>query len=64
LFHSSLSAKQEDTGMALGWIGSTTAFGDVVRNEERSGDRGFDLVPRASLGKTPVSFYIAKALHF
>jgi hypothetical protein len=50
--------------MALGWIGSTTAFGDVVRNEERSGDRGFDLVPRASLGKTPVSFYIAKALHF
>jgi hypothetical protein len=37
--------------MALGWIGSTTAFGDVVKKPyTRCGPGiGFDLVPRSSL---------------
>jgi hypothetical protein len=39
------------TGIAFGWIGSTTAFGDVVRKSQTKGGPGigFDFVPRSPL---------------
>src|ERR1700756_2923656 len=44
------------TGTALGWIGSTTAFGAVVRKPYTlcGPGIGFDFVPRAPLNPGPI----------
>jgi hypothetical protein len=45
--------------MALGWIGSTTAFGDVVRKPwTRCGPgTGFDFVPRTTVTPYFIGIY-------